>query len=234
MFVQEERSGVREEFSQNAGTYGRYNIIQNQVVGKLLQRISDCPRSVLDLGCGDGAVYKAITWPLQSFTAVDFAPGMLELHPAAPEVEMIFGDFNDPDLFKKLQSRKFDRVVSASALQWAGNMDSIFGHIHKMNAPVSLAIFTSGTFSEIYRTAAIPPILLSAEEIINSATKYFSAEYTVEKYTLNFQSVREMFRYIKKSGVSGGRKILDYRQAKRLMQAYPLQYLEFEVLFMHT
>jgi len=40
-----------------------------------------------------------------------------------------------------------------------------------------------------------------------------------------------MFRYIKKSGVSGGEKQLSYKQIKHLMKAYPLDYLEFEVLF---
>jgi malonyl-CoA O-methyltransferase len=40
-----------------------------------------------------------------------------------------------------------------------------------------------------------------------------------------------MFNYIKKSGVSGGEKQLTYKQTKQLMKNYPLNYLEFEVLF---
>jgi len=43
-----------------------------------------------------------------------------------------------------------------------------------------------------------------------------------------------MFRYIKKSGVSGGEKQLNYQQMKRLMENYPLNYLEFEVLFVEA
>jgi len=40
-----------------------------------------------------------------------------------------------------------------------------------------------------------------------------------------------MFKYIKRSGVSGGKKQLNYKQMKKIMQNYPLDYLEFEVLF---
>jgi malonyl-CoA O-methyltransferase len=43
-----------------------------------------------------------------------------------------------------------------------------------------------------------------------------------------------MFRYIKKSGVSGGEKQLSYKQMKMLMEKYPLNYLEFEVLFVEA
>ena len=53
-------------------------------------------------------------------------------------------------------------------------------------------------------------------------------------YTLEFDSTREMFKYIKKSGVSGGEKKLSYKQTRYLMETYPLDYLEFEVLFVEA
>jgi len=40
-----------------------------------------------------------------------------------------------------------------------------------------------------------------------------------------------MLRYIKQSGVSGGKKQLSYKEIKRVIKDYPLDYLEFEVLF---
>ena len=43
-----------------------------------------------------------------------------------------------------------------------------------------------------------------------------------------------MFKYIKGSGVSGSRKVLDYKQSKRLFREYPLDYLEFEVVFIYS
>ena len=43
-----------------------------------------------------------------------------------------------------------------------------------------------------------------------------------------------MFRYIKKSGVSSGEKKLSYAETKQLMETYPLDHLEFEVLFVEA
>ena len=56
----------------------------------------------------------------------------------------------------------------------------------------------------------------------------------VIRYSLSFDSVRDMFRYIKRSGVSGNRNVLTYKGTKRLMETYPLDYLEFEVLFIRN
>ena len=44
-------------------------------------------------------------------------------------------------------------------------------------------------------------------------------------------SVHDMLRYIKRSGVGGGVKQLGYKEMKSLMLEYPLKYLEFEVIF---
>ena len=63
------------------------------------------------------------------------------------------------------------------------------------------------------------------------ADRHFDADYESVRYVLEFDSVRDMFRYIKRSGVSGGRRVLGYAQTRELMACYPIDYLEFEVLF---
>lgn len=100
-----------------------------------------------------------------------------------------------------------------------------------MDVPVSFAIFTANTFKTIFETANISPLLRSVDEVTSLASNYFDAEYETEKYTLSFNNTPEMFRYIKKSGVSGSRNILNYKNMKDLISNYPLDYLEFEVLF---
>ena len=42
-----------------------------------------------------------------------------------------------------------------------------------------------------------------------------------------------MFQYMKRSGVGGGRNILSFKQMKMLMNDYPLEYLEFEIVLIH-
>lgn len=222
---------ISSEFSKYASNYNSYNIIQNRVTDKLLSQVSSKPKNILDLGCGSGALCKKISWDYDKFTGVDFAQGMLELHPKSKNIEAVYGDFNDEQLFKKLSAHRYDYIFSASALQWAEDLDNVFKNISLLNAPVALAIFTSNTFKTLNETASINSILRSVDEINRLQKKYFDAKFEVVEYKLEFESTRDMFRYIKKSGVSGSRKVLSYKQTKKLMNEYPVNYLEFEVVF---
>jgi malonyl-CoA O-methyltransferase len=222
---------VREEFSRYASAYGECNVIQAQVAKKLVAATADKPRRVLDLGCGSGTLYSLIDWEMERFVGVDFSESMLSHHPVSSIAELVLGDFNDLKLFEVLGAESFDHIYSASALQWANDLGGVLERLSRLDAPMSLAIFTSGTFKTLYECAGLSPILKSSDEVISLAESCLNAEYEILYYTLEFDSVREMFRYIKRSGVSGGRRVLDFAQTKRLMESYPLNYLEFEVVF---
>ena len=222
---------ISSEFSKYALEYNSYNIIQSKVVSKLLTLSDSKPKRILDLGCGNGALCNAIDWEYTYFTALDFASGMLKLHPKSEKIECINGNFNESSLFENLAKNKYEHVFSASALQWAENLERVFQNIKRLNSSISLAIFTSGTFETLYKTAKLAPLLSSTSLIKELSDKYFKADFEIVKYTLEFESTREMFRYIKKSGVSGSRNVLTFMQTKKLMKEYPLNYLEFEVAF---
>ena len=222
---------ISSEFSKYAISYDSNNVIQDKVASKLVNLVNSKPKRILDLGCGSGAVCKKIDWDYDSFVGVDFAPGMLELHPKSTKIESIYGDFNDEALFDNLLTYRYDCVFSASALQWAKNLERTFGRIQELNVPIAMAIFTSNTFKTLNKTASLEPMLRSAKEINDLQKKYFYAEFELVDYRLEFDSTREMFRYIKQSGVSASRKVLDYKRTKKLMKEYPLNYLEFEVAF---
>ena len=225
---------ISSEFSKHALTYDTYNVIQNKVIDKLLLHVENKPKNILDLGCGNGSLCKKIDWKYKHFTGVDFAPGMLELHPKSKKIECIYGDFNDDTLFENLSTYTYDFIFSASALQWAIDLDKVFASIKKLNAPVALAIFTSNTFKTLNETASVKPLLRTADEVKKLQEKYFEANFEVVNYKLEFESTRDMFKYIKKSGVSGSRKVLNYKQSKKLLKEYPLSFLEFEVAFIYT
>jgi len=229
---------VQNEFSKYADQYGNYNIIQEKVVQKLIADLSDLPPNILDLGCGKGALFSAIDWPLEHFVGVDFAPGMLELHPKEASnvevVECVYGDFNDLDLFEQLSYQHFDRIFSASALQWATDLEKVFSNIASLKRPLSLAIFSGSTFKTMFDTAGVTPLLRSSDEVVSMAKRYFNVKVEIVNYKLEFDSVREMFRYIKRSGVSGNRNLLGFKEMKKLMNEYPLNYLEFEVVFIQN
>jgi len=222
---------VSSEFSKYANHYNTYNVIQEKVADKLLSMVHAKPQYILDLGCGSGALAKRITWKYKKLIGVDFAPGMLEIHPKSKHIECIYGNFNDAALFETLHTYTFDYILSASALQWSQNIEETFRQIQKLNVPVALAIFTADTFKTLYKTASLDPLLPSKEELSRIQKQYFNADFEVVQYKLEFENVREMFRYIKRSGVSGSRNVLSFKEMKKLMQEYPANYLEFEVVF---
>jgi len=222
---------VSSEFSKYAQSYDAYNIIQERVAQKLLSLVKGKPEYILDLGCGSGALVKKIGWRYKKFIGVDFAPKMLEIHPKSNNIECIYGNFNDNMLFETLLTYKFEYILSASALQWATNIEETFKKIQMLDAPVALAIFTANTFQTLYKTASLEPLLPSCEYLQRLQEKYFDADFEIVTYRLDFENVREMFRYIKRSGVSGSRNLLSYKEMKKLMDTYPYNYLEFEVAF---
>lgn len=222
---------IKSQFSKNSLSYDRYNLIQKQAIQKLLNDIHSKPGSILDLGCGTGSLYRAINWPIEQFTGVDFSAEMLLQHPQAAHITCKLADFDDAALFDSLKQSSFERIFSASSLQWATDLNATFKHIKQLNTPVAFAIFTANTFNTLFETAKIPPILRSAEEVSLLARQYFNATYETVHYTLKFNNTLDMLRYIKRSGVSSTRNILDYKSIQRLIRDYPLDYLEFELLF---
>jgi len=225
---------VELEFSKNSQSYGRYNIIQKSVRDEVLKEFSLNAEVIADLGCGDGALYKALSKKPKKFIAIDFSEAMLKLHPEGSGVIKKMADFNEGKVFNYLQAEKIEYLFSLSALQWADDLDRVFKNISLLNCDFSLAIFTSNTFNTLHKTAKIEPILRSAKEVETLAKKHLNFKSYTKSYTLKFESTREMLRYIKKSGVSGSRNVLSVAQTRALMREYPLEYLEFEVLFLYS
>lgn len=222
---------ISSEFSKYAIEYSQNNIIQKKVLARLLKKTVSKPSRILDLGCGDGILCKEVDWCYEYFAGVDFAQGMLDIHPKGKKIESIYGDFNSKELFETLLTKNFDYLFSSSALQWSNSLDEVFKNIKKLAIPISLSIFTSGTFKTLNKTASLKPLLKDTSSIVSIAQKYFDVDIEVVQYKLEFDSTREMFRYIKKSGVSASRNILSYKETRKLMKEYPLNYLEFEVVF---
>jgi malonyl-CoA O-methyltransferase len=220
---------IQNQFSKNAKTYSKYNIIQNQVAEELLKTVADKPKNILDIGCGNGTIFKKIDWQIESFVGVDFSEEMLKLHPKNSKTTLFFQDFNKLEI-EKLAQYKFDRIFSSSSLQWAENLEKTFQEISTLKTPIAFAIFTSGTFSTLHKTAKISSPLRKYDEVEKISHKYFSVQTKKLKYRLEFETKKEIFEYIKRSGVSGGKQQLTFRETKNLIKNYPINFLEFEII----
>jgi len=224
---------IAKEFSRFANTYSQHNIIQSEVAKKLISIIADRSYgNILDMGCGRGEVYQNLLDQniiFDSFTAVDISKEMLALHPKSDDIELIEGDFNSLELFEKLYP-PYDLLISSSALQWSSDLDLTLSSISKLSKEFYFSIFTSGTFHTLHKIADISSPIYNADRLKHKIDQYFDADYETIRYKLHFDSTYKMLRYIKESGTSGGEKQLSYRETKGLLDSYPLDYLEFEIL----
>ena len=232
-------SKVIKEFSRFAHQYDQHNEIQAQVAKTLVTKVPvKSFNHILDLGCGSGAVAKNLQenqYTYNSLTAFDSSQQMLDIHPHSEMITKVCGDFNQVDFIDDLPLKQYDLLLSSSALQWSTDLDRTFALLSNLSHHAYFAIFTSGTFKTLHDLAQINSPIHSARSLEKSIEKYYKeVHFELHSYTLSFDSVREMFRYIKKSGVSAGEKKLGFKETKYLMESYPLDHLEFEVLFVEA
>jgi malonyl-CoA O-methyltransferase len=160
---------------------------------------------------------------------------MCEKHPKSDVISVIHENFEDVDFQDEiLCDAPFDLVISSSALQWAEDIEELIKFSSKLSKNVAFAIFTCNTFADIYKISGLKTFLPNANELAEKTKKYFDIEYEIKKYRLDFKDNLSKFRYIKKSGVSGGKRQLTVTQTKKLIKNYPHKYLEFEVLFIYN
>ncbi len=221
---------VQNEFSKHANEYNSYNIIQQIVAKSLVRDIQKQPKRMLELGCGSGQIFKHINWDVDFYKAIDFSHSMCELHPKASNVEVNCYNFDTPEFIDAIKNDRYDLVLSASALQWSKDLDKIIGTLAKITPEVNAVLFTSNTFKTIQKISQKPSPILDIESIKSAFSNHFECEFEIFNYNLEFDNKKDLFDYIKKSGVSGG-KSLSFKDAKKLYKAYDLNYLEFEVIF---
>lgn len=232
-----ETSAVKE-FSRFAHSYETYNMIQAKVAQILVDGLNRrAYGTILDIGCGSGAIYRNLQdkgVSCQRFVAMDLSQNMLALHPSDTHIIKVCNDFDIGDGWQGYCDDRDTLVLSSSALQWSANLDHIFSMLSKCAGESRFAIFTSNTFKTLHQTAGIASPIYSEENLKQSIEKYYAAKYRIEEYALTFPNTKEMFRYIQKSGVGGGKRTMGYKQMKKVIEEYPLDYLEFEVLFVEA
>lgn len=220
---------ISKQFSKYANQYDNNNIIQRIVSKALVREINFNATNILELGCGSGQIFREISWELDKYTAIDFSKKMCELHPKGNNIQTFCFDFDSVEFKTFLKNKKYDLILSSSALQWSKDLKKLLKHLSEVSSNINCVLFTSNTFKSIYEITKQKQSILSLEQIKEAFSSYKS-DIEVFNYSLEFKNKKELFRYIKNSGVQGEIK-LSYKQAKELYIKYNLNYLEFEVVF---
>ena len=225
---------IKNEFSKHANEYNNHNIIQQIIAKSLVRELKTKPKKILELGCGSGQVFSHISWPVEFYKAIDFSEEMCQLHPRNSNIEVKCFDFDTEEFLQEIKNDSYDIVLSSSALQWSKDLDKIVKNLALITNEINAVLFTSNTFKTIQSITNIKSPILDEKQIKKAFSNHFNCEFETIMYKLEFENKKDLFNYIKKSGVSGGSNSLDFKNAKKLYKEYKLNYLEFEVIFVKT
>lgn len=218
---------IKDSFESNARSYVACNTVQKTVAKELVALINTPYQNILDIGCGAGEVIKNINWDYSSFFGIDSAATMLALHPKSENITLLHGDFEDKALYPNLGC---DCIISASSLQWAKDLRGLLQQLKRCNAHYYLALFSANTFKELHGFCNTVSPLPEQEFILEQLQEVLGLECFIRNYTLEFQSSKELFEHLKKSGVNRESR-LGFKEAKRLYREYEDRRLDFEVVF---
>ena len=225
---------VKEEFSAHSKEYGTHNIIQQIIAKALVREMTSEPSRILELGCGSGQIYNNINFPIEYYKAVDFSQAMCDLHPKCDNTDVCCFDFDSDEFFKSLQNDKYDMVLSSSAMQWSKDLSKLVSFLLSISKEINATLFTSNTFKSIFEITKQKSPILTKEDIIKAFEENIDCKFEIYEYKLEFENKKQLFDYIKKSGVRGGLTPLSFKESKKLYVEYPYNYLEFEVIFVKT
>lgn len=214
--MSQNKRAIANSFSRAASSYDSAAHVQRQVGEALLQVLSVAPNKVnsaLDIGCGTGALTIALADYAQHITALDLAPGMLDVA-RTNDRHNVINEFVCGDAEKlPFTGQQFDLVFSSFALQWCENLQSVFEDVYSLLKPGGRFVFSlpvENTLRELKLSWAqaekryhhVNDFHTIAEVKAALAATPFAVLQLHEKLDqVYYQSVRDLARELKALGV---------------------------------
>lgn len=147
---------IAAAFHQKAVEYDQHVLVQKRVVANLARSVElhlkQPPGHLLDVGTGTGALLERLhsMYPAACLTGIDIALNMClrTQQKLGNDCRIVNGDAE----CLPFRSGAFDLIVSASALQWVGDLPAALHEIRRVVRPggsISLAFFCQGTLGEL-------------------------------------------------------------------------------------
>ncbi len=195
---------IKQRFSKSLNTYQQNAVVQMQMAEKLAALLpSKDYEHILELGCGTGFLTKTLTKQLKykTYTAIDIVK---ECEPFIKEINNNI-NFVNSDIENLTLENKYDLIVSNAAFQWLDDFETFIKTLKTNLTENGILLFTTfgqKNFQEITAAANISLNYYSKEELETILNNYNILHIKEETIVQNFDSIKEMFEHMKKTGVN--------------------------------
>lgn len=199
---------VSARFNKASVSYDTHAIAQYSAAIKLAAMLADRkpPRGgrILEIGCGTGLFTReyAPTLAPTEATFVDIAEtGPFGIAPAEEYV------VKDAELWIAAQQRRWDVILSASAIQWFADIPRFLHECHERlndGGLIAISTFVPGNMEELDTLRPSPLLYPKATQLRTWLERDFDdVEVVEDEIRVEFRSVRDMLMHLKHTGVGG-------------------------------
>jgi malonyl-CoA O-methyltransferase len=221
---------LQQRFTNSAKTYDQYANVQKKMALELLEMVKmegkteEESLQILEIGCGTGYLTERLchVYPKARITAIDLAPGMIEV--AQERIQQSNVQFICADIEEMELNRKYDLVISNATFQWFNQIEETTRRLYtslKPNGILCFSTFGENTFHELHSSykRALEEVgddpsshttgqaFYSLEELMNICTVSLDRNYNrvegkekLEKEL--FPTVRDFFTSVQKIGAN--------------------------------
>lgn len=233
---------IAANFSAASSHYDQYAIMQLQAALSLVRRLTELrPRvpagSILEIGCGTGAVSRALAtlFPDRRLTLVDLAPGMVAINretllPLLARPELV--DWQVQDAEAITVRNHYALIASCLTMQWFQDLHGTLARLGEALIPGGFLLFSTlghNSFPEWRRACqalSIPctmnplPNLNQIMETVRALGYQASARQEIIR--LPYPTVLDFFRSLKRTGTgtSAAKERLTRTQMQRLLATW--------------
>ncbi|MDF2682134.1 MAG: bioC [Brevibacillus sp.] len=194
---------VGKRFSEKAGTYDQYALVQKKMAEQLQQLIFTAvvPEKVaqlLEIGCGTGGLTRLLRGHFSEakYQAIDMAPGMLDQARNRLRAEELDCDFllaDIEDWVWEQQQNTLDMIVSGACFQWLSQPAKTIKGIGKLlrpGAPLLFSTFGPDTFEELHASFRYAHLCLGQTDVRRGLSFYSGDQWESMLLESGFEKVQ--------------------------------------------
>ncbi|MDE3839175.1 malonyl-[acyl-carrier protein] O-methyltransferase BioC [Bacillus methanolicus] len=188
---------LQKRFSANAKTYDQFANVQKKMADRLLKQLvmkrnDSSPLHILEIGCGTGYLTAKLSRHFKNatITAVDLAPGMIEIAKqriSEERIHFLCGDIEEMELYDR-----YDLIISNATFQWLNHFESTLfrlSSILKRDGMILFSTFGCGTFHELHTSFQRAMQKLQLDTNVRISQPFYALEDLLELCERSVQPV---------------------------------------------